>query len=318
MHNSFAGSNFAPAISNVPALAQRVANVIAAVDPDVVTIQEGAGMPEMRTFFNDLVGGATWHIVRGSGGAQALVIAVRLDRDVTAIAAGPTVAGGVDLTAPISADVDADLVVNQVPFARTPQVVTLTAHGQDFLLLNNHLKSKFVRNGEQMFNAGGEQRLAFFADALAARRRISAEAFRIRSYLDQVITADSAARVIVAGDLNDGPGADFFEENFLTHSVVDRVFGSIFNTATQLKHVLLHGGSQDFTAQFHDFITDTQRDLVLDHIGLSQEIDQNWNWTGRVAVAEYQAQQINDPNLHERDQNPSDHRPVVVAVTPNP
>jgi len=45
-----------------------------------------------------------------------------------------------------------------------------------FLLLNNHLKSKFVQNGQSRFDAGGEQRQAFFAEALEARRRISGEA----------------------------------------------------------------------------------------------------------------------------------------------
>lgn len=315
MLQSFPGSAIAPAITDVPALAERAGNVINSVDPDVITIQEGAGTPEMEDFFDRLVN-ADWEILRGSGGAQALVVAARLDRDVSAMAEGPVVAGTIDLGQPFNADVDADAEVTPQNFARKPQVTEITAHGQDILILNNHLKSKFVDDAEGRFNAGGDQRLAFFRDALVVRRRISAEAFRIRAYLDELFTADPMALAIVTGDLNDGPGSDFFEENFLTHSVVDRIFGSIFRTDRQLTHVLLHGASTDFTAQFFDFITGEVRDLVLDHVGLSSAINMNWDWEGRVAVAEYDAQIDNSFGLNERDRLPSDHRPVVVNMTP--
>ena len=40
MRQSFGGNNFSPAITDVPALAERAGNVISAVDPDVITIQE--------------------------------------------------------------------------------------------------------------------------------------------------------------------------------------------------------------------------------------------------------------------------------------
>lgn len=317
MRATFGGNNFSPPISDVPALATRVGAVIDAVAPDVVTIQEGAGMPEMRAFFDQFVDGDTWQIERGSGGGQALVVAARIGNLVSAIGPGPEVVGDVDLGLPFVADVDADLVTNPVNFARMPQVISLTAHGRQLVLLNNHLKSKFVRDGESRFNAGGDAQLGFFADALIARRRISGEAFRIRRFLDAMFDQNPDVEVVLTGDLNDGEGADFFEENFLTHSVVDRVFGSIFHPESQLRHVLLHGGSTDFTAQFHDFIADETRDLVIDHIGLSPAIDRDWTWTGRVAVAEYEAERVDGAALAERDKAPSDHRPVVVEMTPN-
>lgn len=315
LHDSFAGNNFSPPITDVAELASRVGQVINAVDPDVVTIQEGAGLPEMRAFFRDFVEGDSWEMLRGAGGGQALVVAARSDRDVS-LAPGPETAGSIDLNQPFSADVEADLEIDEVAFARKPQVVSLQAHNREFLLINNHLKSKFVRNGESRFNAGGESRLAFFADALIARRRISGEAFRIRAFLDAILDVEPDALVIVTGDLNDGPGADFFEENFLTHSVVDRIFGSIFRPDRQLAHVLFHGSSTDFTAQFFDFIADEIRDLVLDHIGLSQAINETFEWQGRVAVSEYEDQRRDDTSLNERDRLPSDHRPVVVDLVP--
>jgi hypothetical protein len=230
---------------------------------------------------------------------------------------GPKTAGEVNLDAKFEADVNADGEITEQKWARKPQVVKLTAHGQEILLLNNHLKSKYVERAEERYDAGGETRRGFYLDALEVRRRISAEAFRIRAYLDEVFSADPMARVIVTGDLNDGPGADFFEEKFLTHSVVDRIFGSVFYPDRQLKHVLFHGGSVDYTAQFYDFIADEVKDLVLDHIGISRGLDETWTWAGRVAVDEYEAQRVDDSSLHERDRLPSDHRPVVVEMTPS-
>ena len=316
MRQSFAGSSFSPAIADVPALAGRVAAVVRAVDPDVLAIQEGPGIPEMEQFLGDLVGGP-WEILRGQGGAQALLVAVRTDRGITEFALGATNVGEVALDGPFTADTNADLELEEVDFARVPQVVTFVAAGERFTLINNHLKSKFVNGGRRLFEAGGEDRLSYFAQSLVARRRISGEAYRLRAFMDQMLDADPDANIILCGDLNDGPGSDFFEKNFLTHSVVDRVFGSIFHRERQLTHVLLGGGSRDYTAKFFDFIAGEERELVIDHIGLSRHVAERFDWAGRVAVAEFEAQIVaDDGSLRSRDLEPSDHRPLVVDLTP--
>lgn len=320
LRDTFAGNNFSPAVGDVPGLAQRCGNVISAVDPDVLALQEAAGQPELEEFFDRFVDGP-WRIFRGSGGGQALAVAARTDR-VTDIAARPAEVGGLDLNAPIVADVDGDGVVAGQKFARVPQVVHVEIGGHEVLVVNNHLKSKFVNDGEAMFDAGGERRQEFFAGALVARRRISAEAYRIRQFLDAVLVADPGRHVVLAGDLNDGAGADFFEERFLTHSVVDRIFGSVFFPDRQLAHVLFHSPTfdlaADFTARFHDFILDQMMDLVLDHIGLSPSLAA-LDWTGRVAANEFAAQTLDDGQMAaggfpDRDRTPSDHRPVVADV----
>jgi len=312
---TFGGNNFSPGITDVPALAQRVGQVISDTNPDILTIQEGPGELEMEQFLDQFVDGDSWTIRRGSGGAQALLIAARLDR-VDALDDGPTVAGGIDIAQGFKADINADLEFDDVVFARKPQVAIVTVDGQPITLINNHLKSKFVSGAEALFNAGGDDRKSFFADALIARRRISGEAYKIRAFIDEMLIADESAQIVITGDLNDGPGSDFFEENFLPHSVVDRVFGSVFHRNRQLTHVLLHGDSTDFTAQFFDFIAGHTRDLILDHIGISRGVTDNWTWQGRVAVMEYESQIVNDNSLRERDRKPSDHRPVVVDLTP--
>ena len=316
MRSSVQGSDFFPAITDVPALAVRVGAVIKAVDPDIATIQEGAGGPEMKDFFDRFVQADSWRILRGSGGGQALVVAARLDRCVSEIENGPRRIGDIDLSRSFDSDVNADFRTEPIEFARQPQIIEFTAHGQRFLLMNNHLKSKYVPDGRERYEKGGDSRQSFIEDALVARRRISAEAFRIRAFLDELFNAEPMRHVIVAGDLNDGPGTDYFERSFLTHSVVDRVFGSVFHPERQLAHVLFHRGATDYTAQFYDYVEGRTRDLVLDHVGLSAGINRNFEWRARVGVSEYESQVLNDLRLNERDRRPSDHRPVVVDLTP--
>ncbi len=320
LRDVFAGNNFSPSIGDVVGLAERCGRVISGVDPDVVALQEAAGQPELEEFFDRFVDGP-WTILRGSGGGQALAVAARTDRTAS-LAPGPGAIGGIDLAAGILADVDADGIVAAQKFARTPQTALVGFDGHEILIVNNHLKSKFVNDGEALFNAGGEQRQAFFAGALLARRRISAEAYRIRQFLDVILVADPQRHIVLTGDLNDGAGADFFEERFLTHSVVDRIFGSVFFPRRHLTHVLFHSPgfdvTVDFTAQFHDFVLDADMDLVLDHIGLSPSLAE-LAWTGRVAADEYAAEVLDDQTvttngLRERDRLPSDHRPVVADI----
>lgn len=326
LRDTFAGSAISPAITDVPDLASRVANVICGVDPDVITIQEGAGSAELDQFFNTMVdttGNRPWQLQVGKG-AQALAVAARLDRGVvTEMLPGPDIVADIDLTADYQVDIEGeedpalDPELDDSHFARKPQPVLLRAHGADVLILNNHLKSKFVNRGEQRWLAGGEERRDFIRDALVARRRISAEAYRIREYLDRLMDTYPNVAVLVTGDLNDGPGSDFFEEHYLTHSVVDRVFGSIFAPDRRLCHALLDRGILEPTAQFFDFVTNEIRDLFLDHIGLSKWLNTHWtDWTSEVEHTFFDANSIDDPSRAERDQHPSDHRPVVVDLEP--
>ena len=323
---SFDGRGIPPPITDVPDLLDRVANVIRSVDPDIVTIQEGAGSAELDQFFNqhvDDTGAGVWTIVSG-GTSQALAVAARTDRGiVTGLQPGPEIVADVDLTARFVADVEPepdpldDPELDEAFFARKPLPVVVQAHGADILILNNHLKSKFVNDGRQRWEAGGQERKEFIRLALIARRRISAEAYRIRKYLDALVDHVPSAAIVVTGDLNDGPGADFFEENYLTHSVVDRVFGSIFFPQRRLSHALLDRGITDPTAEFFDFVVGENRQLFLDHIGIDQFFDDHWpDWISQVEHDHSDANTIDDPPRHERDQLPSDHRPVIVELTP--
>ncbi|GAA3680939.1 hypothetical protein GCM10022224_051490 [Nonomuraea antimicrobica] len=68
------------------------------------------------------------------------------------------------------------------------------------------------------------------------RRRIANEAMRIRKAMEQRMTADPASALVVLGDLNDGPGQDYFEELYLAHNVTDILAGSPYQPERLFGH----------------------------------------------------------------------------------
>ena len=321
LRSSFSGGGFGGGrIDDVPALAKRVANIISALDPDVICIQEGAGKEEVALFLNQFLpisNGNKWLVLSGAGGAQKLIVAVRTDRDVTSATIADDSRMNIRLDADYEADTDGDTVLEtDTSFAREPLVVDVIAHGQNIKIINCHLKSKFVRNGEKLFNGTQAEQREFIRAALVNRRRISAEAFRIRSYLDELFDANPNRLILLAGDLNDGPGFDFFERRYLTHSVVDIAFGSILLPEGRLTHPLIQPGqARPASAFFDDFIEGiNNKPLLIDHIGLSPELSK-WLKGARVANAEFEAE-IQSMVDNERERLPSDHRPLLAALLP--
>jgi len=173
-----------------------------------------------------------------------------------------------------------------------------------------------VPDGEDLFNGTQAERREFIRAALVNRRRISAEAFRIRTYLDELFDANPDRLVLLAGDLNDGPGFDHFERRYLTHSVVDLAFGSVLLPDGRLTHPLIQAGQpRPASAFFYDFVDNIQnKPLLLDHIGLSPVLS-TWLDSARIANAEFDAE-VQPGAANERERLPSDHRPVFAVLTP--
>lgn len=81
----------------------------------------------------------------------------------------------------------------------------LTVSGRPVLLVNLHSKSKFIHGGRALWD-NEATRPQFIAQAVRNRRRIAAELMRVRMALDERLEDDPEARIVVVGDLNDGPG----------------------------------------------------------------------------------------------------------------
>ena len=170
------------------------------------------------------------------------------------------------------ADVDGDEVLEPYGFTRTPLVVDGETAEGPLRIAVMHTKSKFVSLDQQAMWNNPARRAEYITGALKNRRRISAEAMRVRRYLDSLYEQDPLMRVVVCGDLNDGPGTDFFERHYLTHGVADMISGSIYYPERGYGHCVIgHVAADDtWTAEFDDFVDGVVgRRILLDHILVS-------------------------------------------------
>jgi choline dehydrogenase-like flavoprotein len=165
-----------------------------------------------------------------------------------------------------------------------------------------------------------EDRQEYVVAALKARRRNGVECMRTRRYLDECLAADTSRRIVVAGDLNDGPGMDYFEENYLAHNLTDILAGSVFDPEGMCQHAQHDvAPSNRYTAVFDDVVPVKvkNRRLLLDHILLSPAFGGSAGLrkvagSGTIHHTEYDAQITNQGK--KREDRPSDHRPVSVVL----
>lgn len=312
---AFRTDNPGRGITNVANLCQRVASVIVALDPDVLLVEEGpSDWDEMALFVQQFLGNN--YSVHGGldGGAQKIYALVKNNGQF----ANPGLGADADTRALADeweADVDGDEIVNGYSFTRLPLVLTGTiqATGQSLRIVALHTKSKYVHRGPELWNDPARRR-EFINEALKNRRRISTEAMRTREYLDALVNSDPDARIVVAGDFNDGPGIDYFEKRYLTHNVTDILLGSVFFPEGLFRHAFVTRVplAQRFTAVFDDFVDNiSNRPLILDHILVSPALASSIDNAG-IAHTEYLAHSPNPQGA--RQERVSDHRPVFLDL----
>jgi endonuclease/exonuclease/phosphatase family metal-dependent hydrolase len=302
--------------------AQRAANLILAVDADLIAIQEAASrQAEVDLFIQTYLtqGSAPLYqaIVGDSGASQKLAFLWK-PGSVTNVALAPSTQIQYLLDS-WQADVDGDALLDSYQFTRQPLVVNVTLGAQQLQVIVMHTKSNFVNNGAQLWgNLGTRQQ--YVVEALKARRRNSAECMRTRLYLNQMLTTDPKVRVVVLGDLNDGPGQDYFEEFYLTHSVTDILVGTAFEPERMFTHAQHDvAPANRYSAVFDDFVPVALpgRRLLLDHILLSPGFNSHTglrrrHGTGAVEHAAYDGL-INGTGA-KREDRPSDHRPASIGL----
>jgi endonuclease/exonuclease/phosphatase family metal-dependent hydrolase len=309
-------------IADVQGLALRVANVIDAVDPDVLTIQEGpSDIREMMLFVNgfltDANGDPRFQSFQAvDGGAQKMYVLVKMG-GAFHNAHVPQDPLTVSLTDQWQADTDGDMVLTGYDFTRTPLVVEGELDDGDTMrVVVVHSKSKYVHHGRTLWEDLA-RRQEYIVAALENRRRISSEAMRIRRhYLDALFEADDNSLVVVAGDFNDGQGVDYFEANYLTHGVADIMLGSVYYPHRRYHHALIGRVAPDdlYTAIFDDFVDGVDgRHLLLDHIIVSPGLADR-HFEGTVEHDAFNEQIDNLRPAEARDRLPSDHRPISVTI----
>jgi len=202
---------------------------------------------------------------------------------------------------------------------RHPQVLVFDWNGFRVEFIGLHLKSKFVNQGRRMWNQGGAEREKFVRKALTARIKMTTEATNVRAYIDAKFRQVGKPAIFVMGDLNDGPGKEYFEDRFLFFDLISNIQGDIFSASRFLNHVLFDLPDHlRWSVYFKDFI-DPSRDphILLDHILFTQGlVDGSLPWkidegAGKVC---HEIHDLINATL-PKSAKTSDHKPVSVIVT---
>ncbi|MEM9400743.1 MAG: endonuclease/exonuclease/phosphatase family protein, partial [Verrucomicrobiota bacterium] len=155
---------------------------------------------------------------------------------------------------------------------RHPQVLILEIDGQRIEFIGLHLKSKYVNRGRSNWNAGGDKKQKFIREALTARIKLTTEAANVRNYINEKFSQVPNPAIFVLGDLNDGPGKEYFERQYLFFDLISNIQGSIFEANKFLNHALFDFPDElRWSVKFKDFIEPNRNPhILLDHILFTQ------------------------------------------------
>lgn len=201
---------------------------------------------------------------------------------------------------------------------RHPQVLVVDWLGQRVEFVGLHLKSKFIQHSVSDWNAGGERREAYVLDALKARVKLTTEASNVRNYIDRRFAQTENPAIFVLGDLNDGPGKEFFEQNYLFFDLLSNVQGDVFFARKYLNHALFDFSDDlRWSVEFRDPLT-PERDphILLDHILFTQGLTDGslpLEVKPHAGLVESEVHELVNANQPAKAET-SDHRPVSVEI----
>ena len=268
MNNMFAQGVIKPSQNQ---RAQSIASVIQKIGPSILGISEAANDPgEHQHFINHYLPGAGYQLAHGtSRGAQNLVFYYRSPLNVVSVDQSS------GYHAPWSDDIDEDKISERFKWDRKPLEVVfrIGSGGPELRVILVHTKSKGVFDVVDFHQ--------FEKLALANRKKLLAQARRLRSHLDELLAAQNPLPTIVLGDMNDGPGMDPFER-MLGRSFVEALMGSVFEPQRIFHNTLrwMTRTRQDrknlWTADFLDpIVTQARRwkhRVWIDHILVSPDM----------------------------------------------
>lgn len=143
---------------------------------------------------------------------------------------------------------------------------TGTENDEELWMMLVHAKSKGIFNSVDQVHlerVSRRNRLKLYAECTWIRQRVE-------SWLD------AGRKVVVMGDINDGPGMDVYEMRY-GRSAVEVIMGDIFEPEKLLfsplgRPVFGNYGWKPASASFRDRITEDYINVLIDHILVSQDI----------------------------------------------
>ena len=258
-----------------------VAGVLAALDPDLIGITEGPNTTTTTGQRSTVAALENLAAAKGLRQSRALMgfpsagrqeIALLYDPAVLTAAHDPGGVPGANKNPPFSErfqiDSDGDGIKELYKHYRPPLEARISRSdgGADFWLMVVHAKSKGI------FNA--MDRVHFERTSERNRRKLFAECSSIRRRVDEWLDADRPC--VVMGDINDGPGFDYYEGRF-GRSAVELIMGDLFDPDRILRNRV---GAPSFgrygwepsTARFRDTFTGDHVNALIDHIMASRHL----------------------------------------------
>ena len=201
---------------------------------------------------------------------------------------------------------------------RHPQVLVLNWLGQRIEMIGLHLKSKFVRMGQSDWNAGGARQQKFIQAAIKARIKLTTEAANVRAYIDAKFEQTASPNILVMGDLNDGPGKELFERQYLFFDLISNIQGDVFFANRFLNHALFDFPEHlRWTVDFNDFVDPARNPhILLDHILFTQSLvdgSQPFKINSGGGLVEHEVHELTNAGQPQYAHT-SDHRPVSVVM----
>jgi endonuclease/exonuclease/phosphatase family metal-dependent hydrolase len=148
------------------------------------------------------------------------------------------------------------------------------------------------------------------------RMKLYAECFSVRERCDQWLTKDPNLKLIVAGDVNDGFGLDYYEQRF-RRSAVEILLGTVWEPEKILSHVLPRPklgsyGWDPSSSRYQDRLTHDQFNVLIDHVLVSQSVqfENALVWNPYLSKAPVEVK-----NLKTQLKEASDHFPVSIDIT---
>lgn len=212
-------------------------------------------------------------------------------------------------------------------YHRHPQVLRFDSGGAQHEVIGAHLKSKFSGNSPrarkqgESFNAYSKLKSVskYLATSHAARVKLSSEALNVRAYIDQRFNQEADPSIIIVGDLNDGPGKELMEREYLLHDLISNLQGEVFLARNFLNHALFDfPDSLRWTSKFKDMLDPNRNpSILLDHILFTQALTDNGTSPLHAkkgsGLVEHLAFEEVESSFGQNSL--SDHRPVSVVLT---
>lgn len=307
---------------NVPAVCEKLAGVIRAVDPDILGILEGPPLKEQMALFAKQYLNDQYEVFSMPDGAQSIHALVRKGLGLSVNHVPSNHAIYKHLERKLEYYTWGEVKKARLEkFTRKPVVLQVDKEEKKVEIMVFHTKSKISRLKKK--EDWTLRRKPLIVDALRSRQKLSAEMTAVRRYLSHAILSKRATGCILMGDLNDGPHRDVFEELFLIHNIVDELRGGFHREAALMHHALpqeLLISKAGYTAEFPDPTQDGKiTRVLLDHILVSDAL---LSGTGPLQLIkdsgkiEHDAyEQYVTGSGKKADDRPSDHRPVSVEFS---